>query len=102
MDEWNDELNKLEDKFRSFENKISGIKKKKNEMDLSAPKIEEEWIKRMKKNNNNFLSEGQESAKDRKKSIFQMDFNDNSKLLQRKTDIKHDKIDDKRIREITN
>ena len=63
-------------------------------MDLSAPKIEEEWIKRMKKNNNNFLSEPQDSTKDRKKSIFQMDFNENTKLLQRKNDIKHDKIDD--------
>ena len=42
-------------------------------MDLSAPKIEEEWLKKMKKNNNNFLSEPQDST--RKKSIFQMDFN---------------------------
>ena len=61
-------------------------------MDLSAPKIEEEWLKKMKKNNNNFLSEPQDST--RKKSIFQMDFNENAKLLQQKNDMRQNKIDD--------
>ena len=43
-------------------------------MELSSPKIEEEWLKKLKKNqNNNYIYENSDSQKERKRSTMKLD-----------------------------